>query len=772
MLYRSDRNYPEAIKCYRNALRIDAENQQIMRDLAYLQVHVRDLRGHVDTRLQLLTSKNYTQSSWVSFAVAHQLAGNFEMALGVLDKFESTLDPTRLPSYETSELVFLKARLCEQAGDLRRALSILDDPRHRYFVVDSLTLNEQRAKLLLATEQYAAAADEYSRLLTLNPDNVQYHRGLHAALLEQAPDTTTDMTQVMRHFEGMAHSAQQTATLLAVYLRLLAQHPKCRTVARIVLAFLPADHALFLPLLSSYVRFSVRKGIPALYSDLKQMARADSGLPWSARVAAGECLTTKGKILLDSATAYARAAETGSVLPLPPLDVAAALSSLPSVALFDTAMTAEGLGKFLHVSGDGKPEDPTSYPWAALLAARLLDDSGAPKDAISMLDSALQHTPTVIDLLLAKGKSQKHVGALADAAATMDYARGLDLADRFLNTKCTKYMLRADRVRKAEDSIALFVRHDSKRPDSDPLGAMRDLQVIWFDLEEGAALERLGLIGPALKRYLRVHKYFSDFTEDAFDFHSYCMRRSTFRAYHDMMSVQDHLRSHTGFLHAAAGAARCYLRLHREPQLRASTVTGLEYSEAELAAMTPEARVKAEKGPEAAADAGEKKGKAAEAKGSEEEDAKKDVDQDPNGLKLVADATNPLELAAKYARLLSENLPGHKTANTESERAVAIGPEAVPHAGADISTVAVVGGAVSGTWTTSAQLAASCHALCADVELESGLVGQALAHARKVRALHAAALSPDLVAKLRTAVAARAGQPGAAQLEAALAGLA
>ena len=38
LLYRGDRNYTEAIKCYKNALRLDKENFQIMRDLALLQV--------------------------------------------------------------------------------------------------------------------------------------------------------------------------------------------------------------------------------------------------------------------------------------------------------------------------------------------------------------------------------------------------------------------------------------------------------------------------------------------------------------------------------------------------------------------------------------------------------------------------------------------------------------------------------------------------------------------------------------------------------------
>lgn len=38
LLYRSDREYRDAIKCYLNALRIDPQNQQILRDLSLLQV--------------------------------------------------------------------------------------------------------------------------------------------------------------------------------------------------------------------------------------------------------------------------------------------------------------------------------------------------------------------------------------------------------------------------------------------------------------------------------------------------------------------------------------------------------------------------------------------------------------------------------------------------------------------------------------------------------------------------------------------------------------
>ena len=50
LLYRSDRNYEQAIKSYKQALKIDCDNVQILRDLSLLQVQLRDTRGFLETR--------------------------------------------------------------------------------------------------------------------------------------------------------------------------------------------------------------------------------------------------------------------------------------------------------------------------------------------------------------------------------------------------------------------------------------------------------------------------------------------------------------------------------------------------------------------------------------------------------------------------------------------------------------------------------------------------------------------------------------------------
>lgn len=193
LLHRSDMNYLEAIKCYLNALRLDKDNVQILRDLAMLQVgcsrrrarqrcsrrracrrrsssgrrqlawqrrrrkllqaqlqsspqvalqqygqlpalrrgrcsrlgscqrtpqltrrcrrpglpplafavpcafaanpqiQMRDLSGFVDTRHRLLQLRSNNRNNWISFAVAHHLDGNYELAVQILAAYESTL---------------------------------------------------------------------------------------------------------------------------------------------------------------------------------------------------------------------------------------------------------------------------------------------------------------------------------------------------------------------------------------------------------------------------------------------------------------------------------------------------------------------------------------------------------------------------------------------------------------------------------------------------------------------------------------------------------
>lgn len=90
LLQRSDKKYDEAIKCYRNALKLDKDNLQILRDLSLLQIQMRDLEGYRETRYQLLQLRPTQRASWIGYAIAYHLLKDYDMALKLLEEFRKT----------------------------------------------------------------------------------------------------------------------------------------------------------------------------------------------------------------------------------------------------------------------------------------------------------------------------------------------------------------------------------------------------------------------------------------------------------------------------------------------------------------------------------------------------------------------------------------------------------------------------------------------------------------------------------------------------------
>ena len=79
LLHRAERNYPEAIKCYKRALKLEpglnGGDGQILRDLSHLQIQERDIEGFVESRSALLAARPGQRHNWLPLAVGHHLTG-------------------------------------------------------------------------------------------------------------------------------------------------------------------------------------------------------------------------------------------------------------------------------------------------------------------------------------------------------------------------------------------------------------------------------------------------------------------------------------------------------------------------------------------------------------------------------------------------------------------------------------------------------------------------------------------------------------------------
>ena len=139
LLHRSSQNYTEAIKAYKQALRIDEENLQILRDMSLLQIQMRDLNGFRETRLRILTLRPNSKIHWLSYALSVHVNGDPDAAVGILDSYFGTLDEDCVEfqkNFESSELALYKNQLLSETkgeededglGGVRKALEHLSE---------------------------------------------------------------------------------------------------------------------------------------------------------------------------------------------------------------------------------------------------------------------------------------------------------------------------------------------------------------------------------------------------------------------------------------------------------------------------------------------------------------------------------------------------------------------------------------------------------------------------------------------------------------------
>ncbi|XP_047316946.1 N-terminal acetyltransferase A complex auxiliary subunit NAA15-like [Impatiens glandulifera] len=256
LLYRSDREYREAIKCYRNALRIDPDNIEILRDLSLLQAQMRDLMGFVETRQQLLTLKPNHRMNWIGFAVAHHLNSNASKAVDILEAYEGTVEDDYPPDGERcehGEMLLYKISLLEECNYLAKALEELKKNESK--IVDKLSYKEHQVSLLVKLDHREEAEKLYMTLLSMNPDNYRYYEGLQKS--------------VGLYSENSQYQASEVEQLESLYKSLERQYTRSSAVKRIPLDFLLGKK--FRDAADSYVRPLLTKGVPSLFSDLSPL---------------------------------------------------------------------------------------------------------------------------------------------------------------------------------------------------------------------------------------------------------------------------------------------------------------------------------------------------------------------------------------------------------------------------------------------------------------------------------------------------------------------
>lgn len=501
LVYRGDRKYVEAIKCYKKALEIDDMNVQIYRDTSILQMQIRDYEGYVQTR-QSLVAITGLRSSWVGVIVGQHLTKSYEAAISGIDNLlKNEIDANQ--AYERSELVLYQVGICMEAEKYEKALEILDKNMTDGVITDRLSAYHMKAKVLVSLGRKEEATDMYHKLVALNPENITYYNEL-----EECLPVDCDLLQ---HYEA----------LKGKYPR--AHLPRSKLLIN-------SQASVFENHMSNTLLKGFDKGLPTLFASVNHLYNDSK----------------KVDVIENMVLGF--------------------LSCYNSTLKMDTTRENNDL--------------PTVKLWMEYFLALHYDFLGHYEKALKYVDFILSHSPAHLDAYLLKARVYKHSGDIQKAADYMDQARELDLADRYLNTKCVRYLLKANRMKKAEEVVALFASNDINEPQNKqqdntstaPAEAVKninltEMQCMWYHQHIGDMYANQLHYGPALKQFNLVSKHFDDFCDDQLDFHSYCLRKLTLRAYVDTLRTQDSWKKHQFFERAATSAIKLYLSMYDNPKL-------------------------------------------------------------------------------------------------------------------------------------------------------------------------------------------------------------
>jgi len=539
LLYRGDQDYKEAAKAYLQALKFDPENIQILRDLALLQIQTRDYDGLLVTRRKLVTIKPGIKNHWLGFAVACHLKGEMDIALKVLESFESTLGrssdaPNSAASekkkekgasqeakvaeleekYETSETLLYHAMILQEMGSWQTALTYLEENKGR--IVDSLSYLEFRANLLVQLLcSQSISSEELERLYTGEPETCILQ------LLDMNPDNVEyiQLYETVYRIRKNIHSSN----CLEALNELEQRYPYSSSLKRLVLQVATEDE--FFRRFKSYVCPFLYRGVPSLMTDCKSLYLDNSKVNIIERVLS----EFYEKSLNKETTMDQNSTEDGDI-----------------------------------------PPDATL--WCLYFMAQHFDMKGDTEQALSCIRRAIDHTPTLVEAYSLQSKIFKHAGGMLQSLASANEARKLDLADRYLNCQCIKLALRLDMISLAETWMSLFTKEEGVKESQN----IYDLQVIWYELECAESHFRLGELPQALKKWKAVERHFQDIYEDQFDFHSYCLRKTTLRAYVRVLRLEDKLLGQKYYIRTAKGLVKLFLKMSELQQRKSEENVTLE----------------------------------------------------------------------------------------------------------------------------------------------------------------------------------------------------
>ncbi|KAF0976590.1 hypothetical protein FDP41_004489 [Naegleria fowleri] len=574
LMCKDDFKYSQAITCFQNSMKFNPVNEvQAWRELSNVQIHARDYKGALESRKKLLELKPGISAFWIGYALAQHLHGNLAGAIQTVDKFLSAVfdqahRESKTYKFEKSEMLLYLAQLHYENGQYKECVDTLI--KNSAFLADQISVLERLGECYIKLNQLENAKKIYLQLLKTNSDNYAYY-GKYQLACGFSTEENRFLLDDRQSEQTRKSNEEIAAKLYQLYTtdEALKEYREKSPVMKMIILLLAPPYGsseasssdAFREHLINFVEPYLFKTIPSLFKTLKIIYQKQSH----------------------------------------------------KVSIIEKVM----MERLQKEQSNTSSKDPSVLLWILVYLSQHFDAIQDYHKALDYINQAIEHTPTLVESYMLKAKFYKHLFDTEQAALCMEQARKMDLSDRYLNTKATKYWMRHNEIVKADDLIGIFAKHPKdanakkeeklkqqkhleKGEDKDvnevkkeshdetkkeepkeekdsnliPIedsaiyhrNNVHDMQCMWFENECADAHFRKGELALAARQYYYVVQHFMEIYEDQFDFHTYCARKVTMRSYIEMMRYFEKLYAQHFYFHAICGLLNIYLLLLRKKE--------------------------------------------------------------------------------------------------------------------------------------------------------------------------------------------------------------
>lgn len=183
-------DYQQALNSFKQSLKSDPLNFQILKDISFLQLHLRQYDRFLETRRFMLSCENDSKINWCMVPFALHMSGRLVEAAETLLKwwsFPREVIGVTSPRWETELRLYL-VMLFEEAGQYRRALEHVKCAiNYEKDLKNPMAAYMAKGRLELRLGEYDEAKNTYLWLIKALPENTDFLLGYFLCFTEFHP---------------------------------------------------------------------------------------------------------------------------------------------------------------------------------------------------------------------------------------------------------------------------------------------------------------------------------------------------------------------------------------------------------------------------------------------------------------------------------------------------------------------------------------------------------------------------------------------------------